>query len=170
MKFCEQSTIQHPKVVKYVNILNDMFFILDKEGCLLNEKSPFYNKKFSIIDGDELENFYCIDDGRDLSTKNKSVDIIFAFDGLTSKELQFVELKLRCKDKFYHLDKTSFRQKVNSSKIAIGNHIPVSKKHLIVFEKSVLNQAIHFLNRINPVLGNDFVAIDIDQLHKKFFV
>jgi hypothetical protein len=169
MKFCEQTTIGHPTVLKYQNILDEMFLILDKEGCVLKDNSPFFNNNFNIIDGDKLEDFFCFDDARDLSSKNKSVDIIFAFDGLASKELQFVELKLRCKDKFYHLDKTSFRQKADSSKKAIGNHIPVAKKHLIVFEKSVLNQAKHFLYRINPVLGNDFVAVDVNELYIKFF-
>lgn len=168
MKYCKTSTINHVTTVKFNKILIDIYDILKKEGCKLKFKSPFYKKKIYVIDGDNLETLLKIEEGR--TYKNKSTDIIFAICDISKIEIQFVELKLNCKDKFYHLDKSSFRAKVNSSKLAIGNQFPFSKKNIIVFNTNVLNQAKNFLFRINPILNNDFVALDVHELYKKFFI
>ncbi|MBD3583910.1 hypothetical protein [Flavobacterium selenitireducens] len=139
------------------------------EGCALIA-SPFSLSDYIVINGDQLEAESTLAAGKTVFQKSKSVDLIFGVESVDGnvKEFQFVELKLRTKN-FFHLDKFSFRDKVNSSTIALGTSEKISSKYYIVFKKEILNQAERFLFRINPKLNNDFKAIDPEGLHALFF-
>lgn len=170
MKYCENFTKSHIQSLTHPIILKSIKTFLQDEGCTLNP-SPFDNCNSIIINGDKLEEVLTLSAGKTIFDKKKSVDLIFGIKSLddTIKEFQFVELKLRTKKDFYHLNKYSFRDKVNASTNALGNSQPISKKYLIVFKKDILNVADRFLFRLNPRLSNDFKAIDISSLHTMFF-
>lgn len=170
MSYCSKSTISHYVVSKYPSIVENAFELFKNEGCKLGTKSPFFEKyDIMIINGDILEENFCFEDGRNLATKNKSVDVIFATNDSIKSMMQFVELKLKCVN-VYSLEKMSFRGKANSSSKALGNSVKISKKYYLIFDESVIEEAIRFLFRINPRLDNDFVALTIPQLHSKFFM
>ena len=169
MKYCSITTVTHDVVKRFPVIVENAYDIIAKEGCVLSTLSPFYDKtEIMLINGDTLESNFCFLDGRNLSNKNKSVDIIFATTENHNKQIVFVELKLNSKN-FYTLDKTSFREKATSSSKAIGNSIPISKKYYLIFNISKIEEAKRFLFRVNPRLDNDFVALTIPKLFSKFF-
>ncbi|HFK5584560.1 TPA: hypothetical protein ACGZ92_000744 [Elizabethkingia anophelis] len=171
MKYCSVSTVNHEKAIHFPSIIENVYDVFLKEGCDLELSSPFSNKNIMVINGDELENKFCFMDGRNLSSKNKSVDVIFiAKQDLIGLNLIFVELKLNSKKNFYTLNKSSFRDKTDNSQKAMGSSVPSSKKHYIVFNSRVINEAKRFLFRQNPVLDNDFVALTIVDLYRKFFI
>lgn len=170
MKYCENLTVNHIQSITHPSILYCIKTFLKDEGCTLNP-SPFENCKSLIINGDKLEEVLTLIAGKTVFEKKKSVDLILGIKSLDNsiKQFQFIELKLRTKKDFYHLDKYSFRDKVNASTNALGNSQPISNKYYIVFRKDILNVADRFLFRINPRLSNDFKAIDITGLHTMFF-
>lgn len=170
MKYCSISTVNHEKVRLHPEIVENIHDIFVKDGCELGALSPFIDKNFMVINGDELENRFCFFDGRNLSSKRKSVDVIFVCKDSVNKFLIFVELKLNSKENFYKLDKFSFRDKANNSNKAIGCSFPVSKKYYIIFSDKVINEAKRFLYRQNPKLDNDFVALTTIELYRKFFL
>ncbi|WP_313032238.1 hypothetical protein [Soonwooa sp.] len=169
MKHCNISTINHEKVRLFPSIVEDIHDVFLRDGCELKNASPFYDKQIMVINGDELENNFCFLDSRNLSSKKKSVDIIFIAKELDKKEMFFTELKLNSKENFYKLNKFSFRDKANNSFRAMGTSVPLSKKYFIVFSSKVINEARRFLYRQNPKLNNDFVAITTMEFYAKFF-
>lgn len=170
MRYCETLTKNHSQAIKYPDILTEIFILLQNEGCRL-KPSPFDANISLIINGDKLEELVTLASGKTVADKNKSVDLIFGVKSHDSQieEFQFVELKLRTQRDFYYLDKFSLRNKINSSAIALGSSMPISKKYYLVFRKEILNLAERYLFRINPKLNNDFKAIDVVTLHRLFF-
>lgn len=168
MKYCENLTMSHMKSVDHPEILIPICDLLIKEGCLLNEVSPFHNNKSLVINGDELEAIRVLGTHED---KKKSVDLIFGIksdDGI--ENIQLVEIKLNSQNTFYFLDKPSLREKVIRSSAALGTSAIIAKKYYLLFKKEHLELAIRYLFRINPRLNNDFKAIDVVGLHQKFFL
>lgn len=142
MKYNKLLTKIHPKVLQFPLLIRDINDIFIDEGCKLKDLSPFFGKGIVAIDGDKLEEEVSNALGR--LNKNSSVDIIIVSANDTIENMIFIELKLRTKQNFYHLDKMSLRKKVDESKLAIGIHTPILKKYFIVFDKSVINQAANF--------------------------
>lgn len=170
MKYCDRCTIMHNRVSTFPLIVEDIYDIFQKDGCELSTTSPFFGENYMVINGDELERNFCFLDGRNLSTKKKSVDIIFLVKDVSNKqEVIFVELKLNSKENFHKLNKSSFRDKTDNSKKAMGNTVAFSRKYYIIFNSKVINEAKRFLYRQNPRLNNDFVALTTIEIFNKFF-
>lgn len=169
MKYCENLTKTHSQSVAYPAILIELNKLLKSEGCKLNP-SPFDSIDSIVINGDELEKLLTYSMGKTDYDKNKSVDLIFGVksDDDSSKEFQLVELKLNSTT-FYHLNKMSFRDKVQCSVNAMGTSTSFAKKCYVIFQTNALNEGIRFLFRQQPVLDRDFKATDVVGLHKLFF-
>lgn len=170
MKYCYTSTCGHKVVSLYPEIIKNISDILLRDGCVLGAQSPFYGEQNFVIDGDELENQFCVVDNRDRTTKNKSVDIIFvARDEIEEKKLVFVELKLNSRYPFTTLDKFSLRQKIEYSEQACGKSIPLYKNKYIVFQND-LPLAKHYLYRTQPILiKKDIVVVSTKDIFELFF-
>lgn len=169
MKYCEQLTGNHLQSITYPMILCELNWLLKEEGCKL-VPSPFDSNNSLVINGDELEKQITYASGKTDYDKNKSVDLIFGVKSVDNSinEFQFVELKLNSTSCFF-MDKFSFRDKVQSSIIAMGSSKIFAKKYYIVFQKNQLNQGERYLFRQQPVLDKDFKATDIEGFHKLFF-
>jgi len=168
MKYCKTTTVGHEKAIAFPTIIENAYDLFLEEGCNLHHSSPFFNKEVLVINGDLLEIQFCVVDGRDLSTKKKSVDVIFAVDDKSTKLFVFAELKLNSKT-FVRLDKFSLRGKAISSTAALGTSIPICKKYYIIVAKEKYEEARRIMFRENPRLNNDFVALRTSDLYLKFF-
>lgn len=163
MIYCCHTTQSHPVVTAYPSIICCLDVLMLREGCDLTP-TPFKEKNTLGIDGDELETRYSLSKGTS-GKKSKSVDLIF---GLNTLCYQFVELKFRS-DNFRWLDKSSFLQKVNGTKIALGGKTNVNQTYYIVFKTNKVQQARNYLFRQNPILNSDFKVVDINGLFSIFF-
>ncbi|WP_026729703.1 hypothetical protein [Flavobacterium denitrificans] len=170
MKYCKNTTIGHEKSVCFPAIIENAYDLFLRDGCKLEASSPFHNEENEIINGDYLENHFCVLDGRSLGNKNKSVDVIFAInENNNEKFLVFAELKLNSTS-FMRLDKLSLRGKAIGSTRALGTSVPIYRKYYIIVPKDKYNEARRIMFRENPRLNNDFVALCPSDLHAKFFV
>lgn len=168
--YCGSTTLSLKVVYLYPSIVENIHDIFVSEGCQLQNFSPFYADELFAINGDKLESCRVSIAGMGQCALKKSVDIIVGVNSPKfGQQLLLIELKLRSVEPFYRLDKFSFRDKVNSSIIALDSSIPVHRKFYIVFSDFEIEQAKRFLFRQRPFLGSDFKAVNTAELYKLFF-
>lgn len=169
MKYCNNTTVNHPISQAYSNCLQNINDIIlkDSQDCHGYVIPNFENNEI-VINLDDVEEKLTIAQGR--LEKNKSMDMAFGITNsdATVKEMLMVELRLNFINP-NNLKKDKIDDKVAGSTLALQNHYPIHEKYIFIFKTSLVAEATNRLFRMHPAVNSNYVVMDLQNLKANFF-
>lgn len=168
MKYCINTTRNHPITTKYPQVLEDINDLLINESrdCV-GYLVPTFNNNESVINMDSLEAIVARDNNR---ARNKSMDLAFGINSADSinKEMVLVEIRLNYINP-NNLNKEELEGKVNGSSQLLSGHHPIHNKYIFIFKSNQIQEAISRLRRMIPSINSGFIVMDVEQLQLSYF-
>lgn len=164
MKYCKKETLNHTISNIFPCCIKDFNRLIYDEDDNLN-KLPHLFQDVLVIDLD------CVEKNKAKSEKRaqcKTMDSTFAILNGSSIEMLLVELRFNYKN-LSNLDRKELLGKVSGSINLLGNSININNRFIFVFQPNLLQQAINRLQRMNPRIPNNYVAMDLNQLINSYF-
>jgi hypothetical protein len=165
MKYCEETTRNHPIAVKYNTFLESLEHLIRREGYS-NPANLFINGEI-VLDLDQTEKFVAEVEGR---LPNKSMDFAMGIKNhsATRRSILLVELRLNYNNP-NNLDRKEIVGKVEGSVNLLSPYIPVYGEYIFIFRTEKIQEAISRLFRMIPKINSQFIVMDIDTLKKEYF-
>jgi hypothetical protein len=165
MKYCNYTTINHHIAVLHNNCLQDINYLITKEGYL-GTVSPFINNE-TVIYLDLAEELIAITEGR---SKNKSMDMAFGLTNSDSsiKEMLMVELRLNYSNP-NNLNRAELEGKVAGSSLLLSNIPEIHNRFIFIFKTNQRQEARNRLSRMIPRINSNYIVMDIPELHSTYF-
>jgi hypothetical protein len=135
-----------------------------KDDDSLNQL-PNYFTNVEIIDLD------CIELNKAKLEKRlqcKTMDLTFAISDPFTIEMLLVELRFNYFN-LSNLDRKELLGKVSGSINLLGDKIKINDNYIFIFKPELKQQAINRLQRMNPKIPNNYMAMDLHDLKVLYF-
>lgn len=96
------------------------------------------------------------------------MDTTFAISNTSSIEMLLVELRFNYRN-LSNLDRNELLGKVSGSINLLGNSVVINNNYIFIFQPNLIQQAINRLQRMNPRIPNNYIAMDLNQLISVYF-
>jgi len=164
MKYNKPQTENHSVSQLHPSCLKDLNqIILDEDDSLVVLPTIFNNT--TVLDLDCVE---IIDAKNERRTRNRTMDCTFAISNPINTEMLLVELRFNYQN-LSNLNRTVLIEKVAGSLLALGNTININSNYILIFQPHLVQQAINRLQRMNPQIPNNYIAMDLNQLINTYF-
>jgi hypothetical protein len=100
--------------------------------------------------------------------QNRTMDVTFAISDTNNLEMLLVELRFNYKN-LANLNRIELLEKVDGSTLILGNTVKVNGDYIFIFQPHLVQQAINRLQRMNPRIPNNYIAMDLSVLVQKYF-
>jgi len=166
MKYCPNTTINHPFALTHNICLTDINTLIVAEGY--QGIIPLFTNSEVVINLDWAEKILANIEGR--NEKNKSMDMAFGMKNIIGTKIQMllVELKFNVKD-VYSLKKSDLEGKVNGSSTLLGDSPPIYQRFIFIVKPEHLQEAISRFYRMIPKIESKYVVLDIHLLKAEYF-
>jgi hypothetical protein len=166
MKYCRNTTLNHPLSQLHNNCLNDINSLIVNEGY--QDINPLFTNNEIVINLDHAETIVADIQGR--KEKNKSMDMAFGIKNAVATKIQMllVELKFNVKD-VYSLKRTDLEGKVEGSSIILGDIPSIYKRYIFIVKPEHLQEAISRFFRMIPKIESNYIVLDIHLLKAEYF-
>jgi len=165
MKYCQDTTENHPVAIEYPHCIEDINTHLADEGY--SPAGPLFIHNETVIDLDEAEMVYANQQNRPVS---QSMDMTI---GLRNKsgykrEMLLVEFKFNMKNP-NNLSQVDMRGKVAGSINILGLTPPISSQYIFIFQPNLVEEARNRMARMIPGIPTDYIAMSIYDLKSIYF-
>ena len=96
------------------------------------------------------------------------MDTTFAISDSITLEMLLVELRFNYTN-LANLNRTVLLEKVSGSHLTLKNIENIHRDYIFIFQPHLVQQAINRLQRMNPRIPNNYVAMDLSQLIQLYF-
>lgn len=164
MKYNKNKTLTHIISKTYPCCVKDYNEIVKHEDNSLTEV-PNYFTKTDVIDLD------CVERERAKSEKRNQIstmDSTFAISDDENLEMLLIELRFNYKN-LSNLNRQKLIDKVSGSLSILGNTVKISNTYIFIFQSNLVEQATNRMRRMNPIIPNNYVAMDLNKLIAQYF-
>lgn len=168
MEYNKDKTINHSIVIQHPCCVQDFNEVVKKEddGLKIKDDVPNFISDAKVLNIDDAKNEkYPIEMGEE---RPKSMDITFAISDNNDSEMVLVDFKLNVRSP-NTLKKDGLERKVSDSIVFLGNSIPIHNQYIFVFQPKKVQEARNRLQRMIPKIPNNYVAMDLQDLIKRYF-
>lgn len=165
MKYSRTETLNLSDQIEQDLCLEYLNKLISDEGC--SSPLPVFVNNEIVLNMDCVEADLANSNGR---LKDKSMDSVFVIidNNGANAEILLVEFRFNYQS-FRNLKRDKMLGKVSGSISALFPISNIHGKYIFVFESSLKNQAISRLNRMNPRIPTDYIAMDINDLKSIYF-
>lgn len=164
MKYNKVETKKHIVSQTYSCCVKDFNqIVLDEDDSLVELPSIFTNVE--VLDLDCVEIAVARSEHRN---QNRTMDTTFTISDASKLEMLLVELRFNYTN-LANLNRIELLEKVAGSKLILGNSVKIFEDYIFIFQPSLVQQAINRLQRMNPRIPNNYVAMDLGQLLSIYF-
>ncbi len=161
MKYCEQTTLNHPVGIRYSQIIESIQTLVNAEGCC---KIIFAEEK--VLNLDKLERHLCT--GR--RSPNPTMDMAM---GLSREErnckMLLVDFKFDVKQPT-NLGKAEIEGKINNSRNILSQEPPIFENKILIFNDNLKAQAERHIARLyNNKPTKDVIALSVEEFKQFYF-
>lgn len=160
MKYSKQATVVYAGALSKKECLEPINDFILREGY--NEGALGFATDDEVIDMDCVEHLIASHEKRNPS---KSMDSSFIAD---NDEVVFMEFRFNYQN-LKNLDRQKLIDKVKGSTTALNNPTNLHKKYYFVFNSNLKQQAINRFNRMNPMIPQNYIAVDMGDVMELFF-
>jgi hypothetical protein len=166
MKYCKNTTQNHPISLSHIGCIEDINSLLLNEGYDGIE-GLFVNHEV-VLNLDCVEASMALNDGD--RERNSSMDFTFgiANDDQSVKLMVLAELKLNSLNP-NHIRREQLEKKVSSSKRILNIDVYIHNNFIFIFRKDKKEEAKSRFFRMNPRVPNEYIVMDLDELRYYFF-
>lgn len=164
-KYCKESTLSLPIVVKYSECLKDYNLIIQQEDNSLSS-IPNYFSDVLAIDFDCAEALIANEEER---LAYKSMDSAFAIKLNDIVKVLLVEFKLNYIKNLRNLSHDGLAGKVEGSIKSIGKEDLLCHRYIFIFRDNLCQQARNRLHRMNPRIPNNYIVMSLNDLVEVYF-
>lgn len=164
MKYNKVETKKHvvsqenPCCVKDFNLV-----ILNEDNSLAVLPNVFTDVE--IIDLDCVEIEKARSNNRN---QNRTMDTTFAISDSNALKMLLVELRFNYVN-LANLNRNELLEKVSGSELILGTNVTIHQDYIFIFQPHLVQQAINRLQRMNPRIPNNYIAMDLDELLQRYF-
>jgi len=159
MKYCKETTEQHPLSEKYPACLEQLKGCIKKEGG----SGDLFSDDDICLNLDEVEKV--------MSTGNREATMDVAI-GLSeekrNRQMLLVEFRFRY-DKPSNIGKKEIEDKINHSKQLLLGGVPINKDYVFVFSPKKVNEARSHFRRLFSGKKVSALVMEEKELHKTYF-
>jgi len=164
MKYNGLATLNHSISKSYPSCLADLNEVILREDDSLSSIPALFDS-ICVQDMDCVERIIA---NAELRQRRKSMDISFAISNTSRTEMLLVELRFNYKN-LANLNREVLMDKVFGTSENLGITIPIHNDYIFIFQPSLVAQAINRLQRMNPRIPNNYVAMDIHNFKHIYF-
>ena len=164
MKYNKKETLGHIISKTYPCCIKDFNQIIFDEDDNIDTIPSFFSNVL-VIDLD------CVEKNKAKIEKRiqcKTMDTTFAISNTSSIEMLLVELRFNYRN-LSNLDRNELLGKVSGSINLLGNSVVINNNYIFIFQPNLIQQAINRLQRMNPRIPNNYIAMDLNQLISVYF-
>lgn len=164
MKYNKEKTLDHIISKTFPCCVKDFNQVILDEDDNLNNIPSFFTDVL-VIDLD------CVEKNKAKTERRiqcKTMDNTFAISNVSSIEMLLVELRFNYRN-LSNLDRNELLGKVSGSINLLGNSVVINDNFIFIFQPDLLQQAINRLQRMNPRIPNNYIAMDLNQLMSVYF-
>lgn len=137
--------------------------VLDEDDSLNTLPSFFTDVEVLDLDCVEIEKARS-----EHRNQNRTMDTTFAISDSTSLEMLLVELRFNYIN-LANLNRIELLEKVTGSLLILGTSVNIHRDYVFIFQPHLVQQAINRLQRMNPRIPNNYIAMDLNQLKQIYF-
>ncbi len=164
MKYNKVETKKHIVSQSYPCCVKDFNqIVLDEDDNLVTLPSFFTDVE--VLDLDCVEIAVARSEHRN---QNRTMDTTFAISDAISLEMLLVELRFNYTN-LANLNRIELLEKVSGSELILGNSVKICKDYIFIFQPNLVQQAINRLQRMNPRIPNNYMAMDLNRLILMYF-
>jgi hypothetical protein len=160
MKYSKQATVAYAGALGKEECLEPLNDFIIREGY--SEGDLGFAAYDELIDMDCVEHLIASYERR---SPLKSMDSSFIAD---NDEVVFMEFRFNYQN-LKNLDRQKLIDKVKGSTTALNNPTNLHKKYYFIFNSNLKQQAISRLNRMNPMIPQNYIAVDMRDVMDLFF-
>jgi hypothetical protein len=157
MKYCTDTTLNHPASASYPECIINLNSLLEREG--LAATNDLLLQTQLVIDGDVLESKVS---EKLYKPKHKSMDMIIGVSDNIQREMLLADFKFRLGNA-KTLNKEAMEAKVAGTMCALGDTTPIFENYYFIVDSSFVEQAKNRLARMNPRIPNKYIATEIND-------
>lgn len=159
MKYNNNETLNHIVSKSYPCCVKDFNEVVFNEDDSLSE-IPDYFAETDVIDLDCVE----IERAR-IERRNQisTMDCTFAISDNENLEMLLVELRFNYKN-LSNLNRQKLIDKVSGSLSILGNTVKINNTYVFIFQPNLVEQATSRMRRMNPIIPNNYIAMDLNEL------
>lgn len=131
MKYCRQTTEEHPFCREHSGFIDNMNAVMRAEGC---GRHRDLSGDFVCLPVDKVEEHLASLQRRD---KRPTVDMVF---GVQDGGKRIVLCEMKCNQKAPNFDKSNTNQKIAYTKSLIGSEMPFGKRCVFICPSNILDQ------------------------------
>lgn len=164
MKYNKVETKKHLVSQTYPCCVKDFNqIVLDEDDSLTTLPTFFTDVEVLDLDCVEIEKAR-----NEHRNQNRTMDTTFAISDATSLEMLLVELRFNYTN-LANLNRIELLEKVAGSQLILGNSVKICGDYIFIFQPHLVQQAINRLQRMNPRIPNNYIAMDLTQLIGIYF-
>jgi len=137
--------------------------ILEEDDSLSVLPTVFTDIKVIDLDCVEIEKAR-----REHRNRNRTMDSTFAISDSSSLEMLLVEFRFNYTN-LANLNRLILLEKVTGSESILGNSVRIHRYYIFIFKPHLVQQAINRLQRMNPRIPNNYIAMDLNQFLLMYF-
>lgn len=165
MKYNKTDTQNHIVSLAHESCLKDFNqIVLDEDDSISVLPTYFINDEI-VLDLDCVEVNLAKSSGRN---RNRTMDTAFVISNTSKMEVLLVELRFNYQN-LSNLNRIVLLEKVQGSILALGTSIAINGNYIFIFQPHLIQQAISRLQRMNPRIPNNYVAMDLARLIGNYF-
>lgn len=100
--------------------------------------------------------------------QNRTMDTTFAISDSSAIEMLLVELRFNYVN-LANLNRIELLEKVSGSELILGTTVNIHQDYIFIFQPHLVQQAINRLQRMNPRIPNNYIAMDLNELFLRYF-
>lgn len=165
MKYCKITTESHPISLAHPTCIEDINLLLVNEGY--DGTLVLFNSNEVVLNLDCVETKIANDEAK---ARSRSMDFSFgiANGDKSIKLMVLVELKLNQKNPNW-VKREYLEEKVAGSALVLKNDIHIYANYIFIFRSDRKQEAINRFFRMNPRIPNEYLVMDLQELHDTFF-
>ncbi|NHM08354.1 hypothetical protein G4D82_14085 [Flavobacterium sp. CYK-4] len=163
MKYNKAATISHTLSTTYPCCVKDFNqVILEEDDNLVALPNYFTNVNVIDLDCVELNKAKA-----EIRPQNKTMDTTFVISNTTTAEMLLVELRFNYRN-LSNLDRNELLGKVVGSVLLCSPSV-INNNYIFIFQSNLVQQARSRLQRMNPRIPNNYIAMDLAELIATYF-
>lgn len=164
MKYNKAETKKHIVSQTYPCCVKDFNqIVLDEDDSLVTLPTIFTDVEVLDLDCVEIEKARS-----EHRNQNRTMDSTFAISDANSLEMLLVELRFNYTN-LANLNRIVLLEKVAGSTLILGNSVKINEDYIFIFQPNLVQQATNRLQRMNPRIPNNYIAMDLNQLILIYF-
>lgn len=165
MKYCRITTENHPVSLTHIGCIEDINHLLVNEGHV-GAAALFTNGEV-VLNLDCVEALIALREARE---RSRSMDFSFgiANEDQSIRLIVLAELKLNHQNP-NHVRREHLEEKVAGSILALTNAVHIYANYIFIFRSDKKEEAKSRFFRMNPRIPNEYLVMDLQELHYNFF-